>query len=788
MKNVRLAILFLTLVAIVYPVNSQDRGLDVIAKAVAGNDVRIGKQYAVLIAVDRYKEWFPLHNPVKDAKTIKEILQRRYFIDEFIELYDENATAVGIRRLFSDLIDRTKQSDSVLIYYAGHGYTDKFKTGFWIPVDGGKDLEFQDRWVPNQQIRNFVTQMKARSIVLVSDSCFSGDLLNVHRGAAPTVDSAYFRNALKYTARQVLTSGASETVPDESEFSRQFKSLLENNTDTCVDPLAMYDRIRRGVTKTLPLLGTLPGQEEGGSYVLFLRESDSLPAAAGTGSAPASYRAPTGGDAELMVAVAGGVKDAEIYVNGTKMGLAPSLLQKLPAYVPLIVEVRSGLDVGKVELTLKPRELREISLQLERQKGNLFLEASERNVDVVLDGKPIGPLGAGLLKDIPAGRHALKLSGPGLYYSGSVTVPPNETTKINVKIPEVGYLEFAVEPKSASIAVNGVVLGSATHILPLGRHEVLLKAPGYRDASSTVVVEKGKTHRLETRLTLLTPASMSIKNPPYGLQVVFAYDWSQILAASGGGAAAPGSASYEVSRIPAGLFLTRRATVAFADSLDPAYADSKIIFAEGATEVREFPVGNFSVPMLPKGARLLFVPNRVGADSPSAVPVPMAGEGLPISLPLAAGRYTVSLSGEYARPFTVNIEAGKTVEPKGYRAFLTSFLGARRSAADRAVRAKAARTTAGWVSLGIGAAGTVATAVTYLLGAGARAAYDAAETSTDLQAARQNVQLWGTAIVASAAVGGVGLGLTPLLWGGPSRKTLEDAAKDFDEQIRSLAK
>ncbi len=251
---------------------AQERGLEVTAKKVAGSDVRIGKQYAVLIAIDRYAEWTPLRTPVRDAKEIKRILEKRYYIDNIIELYDGEATAAGIRRLFSRLIDQTGPTDSVLIYYAGHGYTDKFKTGFWIPADGGKDVENQDRWIPNQQIRNFVSQIKARSVALVSDSCFSGDLLNVHRGTIATPEPGYVRDSLKYTSRQVLTSGASESVPDESEFSRQFKKTLELNTEAYLDPLSMYDRIRRGVSKTLPLLGTLPGQEDGGNYLLFLRE------------------------------------------------------------------------------------------------------------------------------------------------------------------------------------------------------------------------------------------------------------------------------------------------------------------------------------------------------------------------------------------------------------------------------------------------------------------------------------------------------------------------------------
>jgi len=65
-----------------------------------------------------------------------------------------------------------------LSLHPGCALKDKYKTGFWIPSDGGKDIMSQDRWIGNTQIRNFMTLIKARSLVLISDSCFSGDLLS----------------------------------------------------------------------------------------------------------------------------------------------------------------------------------------------------------------------------------------------------------------------------------------------------------------------------------------------------------------------------------------------------------------------------------------------------------------------------------------------------------------------------------------------------------------------------------------------------------------------------------
>ncbi len=261
--------------------NTDLRGLNTVVSQLEGETAVVGKQYAVLIAVDRYKNWIALRNPVEDAKEIKEILSRRYFVSNFLELYDEAATKAGIIKLFNRLISTLEPEDSILIFYAGHGHLDKTSnTGFWIPVDGGTDADEQANWLPNAQIRGFISNMKAQHVALIADSCFSGDFLNPTRGMTQKITNQYFKNAYARISRQVLTSGASESVPDESQFVRQLKLALEGNTSPYLDPLMLYNQIRLGVTRTTPLFGDLKdsGHQEGSSFLLFLRDQRKQPA------------------------------------------------------------------------------------------------------------------------------------------------------------------------------------------------------------------------------------------------------------------------------------------------------------------------------------------------------------------------------------------------------------------------------------------------------------------------------------------------------------------------------
>jgi formylglycine-generating enzyme required for sulfatase activity len=236
-----------------------------------------GKQWAVFIAIDRYKEWGPLSNPVKDAREIRDILREFYFIDEVVELYNDDATAANIRRLFADLRGRTGANDSVFLFYAGHGQTDSVtKTGSWIPVDGGRDQMAQANWLPNIQVRNMISALPAKHVLLIADACFSGDILDTSRGASPEISNEYYRRAYSRVSRQVMTSGASETVPDASEFALRLKSGLRRAEGACIDAEYLFTNVRE-VKSTQPLLGTILGSEHqnGGSFLFFRRDGDS---------------------------------------------------------------------------------------------------------------------------------------------------------------------------------------------------------------------------------------------------------------------------------------------------------------------------------------------------------------------------------------------------------------------------------------------------------------------------------------------------------------------------------
>jgi hypothetical protein len=431
--------------------SAQDRGLAVLARQVTGRpDFDVGKQYAVIIGIDKYREWNSLRGAVSEAKAVKKVLGDRYYIDDFFELYDGDATAAKIRRLFIETLPaKIGPRDSLLVFFAGHGQTDATKTGFWIASDGSKDLYQQNNWIPNAQVRNMVASLRAQRVLILADACFAGDFLNVNRGATPVIDSAYYSQALQLVSRQVLTSGASQSVPDDSEFGKQLVSFLERNTEPLLDTVSIYERVRRGIGQSLPLLGTLPGNEDGASFVLFLKpEADRASAeakapkatepkqaaakeaeAAPAVSAAAVARAPVGrGDLMVRTNPAG----AEVFVDGVSYGPAPALVTRLEADKTVKVSAKTDSMAGSLDVTLQAGEVKEVEVELSTLTGNLFLRTNKADAHLLVDGQDLGEVGSGLFRGVIAGKHKLEVVTPDMYGTAMTRLIPGETTEVEI--------------------------------------------------------------------------------------------------------------------------------------------------------------------------------------------------------------------------------------------------------------------------------------------------------------------------------------------------------------------
>ncbi|MGH7171948.1 MAG: hypothetical protein ACRELF_15605, partial [Gemmataceae bacterium] len=93
------------------------------------SDLRNGRDYALLFAIDHYDNWNKLNNPCSDMKAIKSILEKEYaFAVDSVEDVDKAILLAKIKEYHRK---QFKPDDQLLIFFAGHGFFDNdFKEGY----------------------------------------------------------------------------------------------------------------------------------------------------------------------------------------------------------------------------------------------------------------------------------------------------------------------------------------------------------------------------------------------------------------------------------------------------------------------------------------------------------------------------------------------------------------------------------------------------------------------------------------------------------------------------------
>ena len=133
--------------------------------------------------------------------------------------------------------------DKVIIYYSGHGFL-RNETGYWIPVDASPGKRGQ--FIRNEVIRGCIKDIRARHILLISDSCFSGSLVT-RDVVNPDVAIAELE---KDKSRWVLSSGRqTEKVADGNAWKKQplcyqhVLKVLRDNQQAKLNVAILADRV-----------------------------------------------------------------------------------------------------------------------------------------------------------------------------------------------------------------------------------------------------------------------------------------------------------------------------------------------------------------------------------------------------------------------------------------------------------------------------------------------------------------------------------------------------------------
>ena len=213
-----------------------DRGLHVTITTSEGNRIELYRgSYALIVGNSNYTQgWDRIPGAIRDVNEIAKVLEKHGFnVTLKTDLNRE-----GFSKAINEFSLKYGKADEnrLLFYFAGHGYTQKLVTGEELgylvmenaPLPEKDLIGFSTRSVDMQSIVTQAKIIRARHVLFMFDSCFSGSIIDMRERIVPESIS----NKVKYPVRQFITAGrANEPVPDQSVFKQAFLDLLEGRDE-----------------------------------------------------------------------------------------------------------------------------------------------------------------------------------------------------------------------------------------------------------------------------------------------------------------------------------------------------------------------------------------------------------------------------------------------------------------------------------------------------------------------------------------------------------------------------
>jgi hypothetical protein len=227
------------------------------------------------------KDWMPLRWPIQDGNRLKNVLVNKYSFKLHNVTMLIDPSRAQMFSAFQKYLKALNRNDNLVIFYAGHGFYDQdMNMGYWIPKDG--EVKNPSNWFANDELKRLIKAINTQHTLVIADACFAGTLTrgqntNPKKGEVnweETLPENMITTRYGLKSRKVMTSGALEQVPDKSDFIYALTDILENSTLRYLTAEQLFDRIKKSVTRQIPLFSVIPdtGHETGGDFIFRLKD------------------------------------------------------------------------------------------------------------------------------------------------------------------------------------------------------------------------------------------------------------------------------------------------------------------------------------------------------------------------------------------------------------------------------------------------------------------------------------------------------------------------------------
>jgi len=234
--------------------------------------------WAVVIGINNYPKIRQLKYAVNDARIIYDYLVNFNHIPaENVDLLlDQDATLTRLRStLGTHLKNKAGKDDMVIIFFAGHGATEKDVMSpdgdglekYLLPYDADpKDLYATA--LPMVEVSRIFNRIRSERLIFIADSCYSGAsggrTIGI-TGIRANISEAYLDRIARGKGRVIMTaSGANEVSAEKDKFQHGVFTYflvegLKGQADADKDGLITVDEVYRYVSEHVP---RATGQEQ----------------------------------------------------------------------------------------------------------------------------------------------------------------------------------------------------------------------------------------------------------------------------------------------------------------------------------------------------------------------------------------------------------------------------------------------------------------------------------------------------------------------------------------------
>ena len=235
--------------------------------------------WAVVIGINTYANVTNLSYAVNDARGFYRILveKNRIPAENVTLLLDEEAILTKLRStLGTQLKKKAGKEDMVIIYFAGHGATERDTMSpdgdglekYLLPVDADPDDLYASA-LPMRELSHIFNRLRSDRLIFIADACYSGATggrtINITDGLRASISDKFLDRISSGKGRIILSaSGANEVSAEKPEmqhgvFTHFLLKGLEGAADVNRDGLITVDEIYNYVSTQVPLA---TGQEQ----------------------------------------------------------------------------------------------------------------------------------------------------------------------------------------------------------------------------------------------------------------------------------------------------------------------------------------------------------------------------------------------------------------------------------------------------------------------------------------------------------------------------------------------